>query len=111
MRQRCGNDIWKNLYEFPLIETEQPTTESELCNFDFWKSLPFLQNETALSFQQTFQYQHKLTHRLLKITFTVASIASLCEPLPPNDFVLTTLPEAENKPKPIPIVNFIKNYV
>ena len=107
MRQRRANDIWKNLYEFPLIETEQPVTESTLCDIAFWKSLPFLQNETTLSFQQTLCKQHKLTHRLLNITFTIATLTSSHNQLITNDFLLTTLPETEAKPKPIILANFL----
>jgi len=105
MRQRRADDIWKNLYEFPLIETEQPITESTLCTLDFWKSLPFFQDETAISFQQTIRQQHKLTHRLLDITFTIASCEQL---LPTNDFLLMTLSEAETKPKPIMLAKFLE---
>jgi A/G-specific adenine glycosylase len=108
MKQRRSNDIWKNLYEFPLIETAQPPTESALCTVAFWQSLPFLQDETTLSFKQTFFKQHKLTHRLLNITFTIASIASHSK-LPPNDFQLMTLQEAETKPKPVVLAKFLNH--
>jgi len=30
LRKRAGNDIWKNLFEFPLIETEQETSIQDL---------------------------------------------------------------------------------
>jgi A/G-specific adenine glycosylase len=107
MKQRRSNDIWKNLYEFPLIETEQPIPEAKLCNLIFWNSLPFLRDETTLSFKQTFHEQHKLTHRLLKITFTIASVNSLCEQTSVNDFTLMTLSEAEHKPKPVVLAKFL----
>ena len=107
MKQRRTNDIWKNLYEFPLIETEQFLPETILRSFDFWKSFSFLRSEKDITFQQIIHYQHKLTHRLLKITFTLASMTSFCEQLPTDDFVIMTLSEAENKPKPILLAKFL----
>ncbi|MEN6456477.1 MAG: A/G-specific adenine glycosylase [Prolixibacteraceae bacterium] len=32
IRKRTGNDIWRNLYEFPLIETEEKTKANRLEN-------------------------------------------------------------------------------
>jgi len=106
MKQRRHNDIWRNLYEFPLIETEQPVTETELCKPAFWTSITG--NQKNISFKKTFQYQHKLTHRLLKVTFTVASITSFNDT---NDYFLMPLSEAENKPKPVLIAKFIKSMI
>ena len=111
MRQRRTNDIWKNLYEFPLIETSQPPTEKQLHTRSFWNSVPFLHDKTDISFQQTFHYQHKLTHRLLKVTFTVAHITSSHEQPPTDDFVLMTLPEAESKPKPVLLAKFLNHAI
>ena len=110
MRQRRSNDIWKNLYEFPLIETTQPPTEKQLHSLYFWKSLPFFYDKIKLSFKQTFHYQHKLTHRLLKVTFTVAAMTSFYGK-PPDNFVLITLPETESKPKPVLINKFLNDVV
>jgi A/G-specific adenine glycosylase len=113
MQQRKDNDIWKNLYEFPLIETESQVVEKKLCNFDFWKELPFINDKKEISFKQTFHYQQKLTHRLLKVTFTVASASRHYERSEVirslyGKWNLITLQEAETKPKPITIANFLK---
>ena len=114
MRQRRANDIWKNLYEFPLIETELPVADETLCALRAFFA-PFAVKKTfktaPISFQQTLHYQHKLTHRLLKITFTIASMTSLPEQFPTDDFSLMTLSEAERKPKPVPIAKFLKTII
>lgn len=38
-RKRSGNDIWKGLYEFPLIETSKPVTLPRLMSSADWKKL------------------------------------------------------------------------
>ena len=148
MRQRHANDIWKNLYEFPLIETEQSVPDETLCEPNFWESSLHLQDRSRhetirnplcnsvpsqcpsvkqrknytenhredtenhrVSFHLPLHSQHKLTHRLLNITFTVASTTSLPELPPTGDFTILTLSEAESKPKPIPIAKFLKTII
>ncbi len=39
MEKRIQNDIWKNLYEFILIETKQPTEPNELMVSDGWNAI------------------------------------------------------------------------
>ena len=157
MRQRRANDIWKNLYEFPLIETEQQVADETLCEPNFWMGVqktkiinrkeckpllvpPKEKSQSAqmtddgvtlcalcvffapfavkrsfktapISFHPPFHSQHKLTHRLLNITFTVASVTSLPEQSPTGDFTILTLSEAESKPKPVPIAKFLKTII
>jgi A/G-specific adenine glycosylase len=144
MKQRNANDIWKNLYEFPLIETEHPVAKEQLCDPAFWMPLrlftknaddaddadlrrktkdDFLQYNNykkTLSFKQTFHYQHKLTHRLLKVTFTVATINFNPETINFNPETLNFKPatsppisllEAESKPKPVLIAQFLKTII
>jgi A/G-specific adenine glycosylase len=55
IEQRTANDIWKNLYQFPLIETETA------CNIE--KLQPFFLKEI----------KHKLTHQHLTIRFYVVN--------------------------------------
>ncbi|MGE5424146.1 MAG: A/G-specific adenine glycosylase, partial [Syntrophothermus sp.] len=39
LNKRTGKDIWKNLYEFPLIETASPVSPEEILLSDAWKNL------------------------------------------------------------------------
>ena len=39
LEKRMGNDIWRNLYQFPLVETPDELTEQELIEM---KNIPFL---------------------------------------------------------------------
>lgn len=39
LQKRTENDIWKNLYEFPLLETTTPYTLKDLCGSAFFTSI------------------------------------------------------------------------
>ena len=63
IKKRTGNDVWKNLYNFPIIELmENEKIESELNR---------LQIKGA---ERTFQETHILTHQRLKITFWKSAV-------------------------------------
>lgn len=57
MTQRTGNDIWKNLYTFPMTETEKNENMKRVLN------------EIHSGFTECFTTIHLLTHQRLHITF------------------------------------------
>lgn len=70
--QRKGNDIWKGLYEFPLIETSMPATYPDLIRSERFRILVgtsdyVLNNTQALK-------PHKLTHQSIHPVFYRISI-------------------------------------
>ncbi|MGI6519594.1 MAG: A/G-specific adenine glycosylase [Fermentimonas sp.] len=67
IQQRTGNDIWRNLYEFPLIETDKPIELSELLHNDEYNRL--LGEITSLSIDGPFIYKHLLTHQQIHANF------------------------------------------
>jgi A/G-specific adenine glycosylase len=69
IEQRTANDIWKNLYQFPLIETE--TVCEEITGVRFEKTEPVFLKEV----------RHKLTHRHLVIRFYLVDgvMYDICE--------------------------------
>lgn len=67
LRKRTGRDIWRGLYEPPLVETEQPLTLEELKN-----TVPFSRlDETAQTRLSLVRQgvRHLLSHRLLLADF------------------------------------------
>jgi A/G-specific adenine glycosylase len=67
MRKRTGNDIWKNMYDFPCIETVSSTDTSEVLD-SFVKSglfggFPFVIRHVSD------EYIHQLSHRRLLARF------------------------------------------
>jgi len=66
IEQRTANDIWKNLYQFPLIETStacEKITEKALLDAGFGKVQPEFLKEV----------KHKLTHQHLTIRFYIVN--------------------------------------
>ncbi|MDR0815162.1 MAG: A/G-specific adenine glycosylase [Bacteroidales bacterium] len=67
LQQRSTKDIWKGLYEFPMIETDSEADASILCATKQWQrwfgdSRPVIQKISPC-------ITHILTHRVLKIRF------------------------------------------
>ncbi|MGB5322716.1 A/G-specific adenine glycosylase [Lutimonas sp.] len=102
IQQRKKKDIWQNLYEFPLYETQQDLQdESEL--------LEIIQTELLINGSYTLKkhnalpIMHKLTHQTLYTTFWVI------EPFesPRN---ATPWQELENLALPVLLQNFVDKY-
>jgi len=106
MRLRKGADIWKNLYEFPLAETDQPLPPDELLNSEVWTEM-FRENMVPPACLPR-EVVHKLTHRKLIIRFFVIELTQ------PEIFVfhpgyqLYTLKEAFQLAVPKPIEQYLK---
>jgi A/G-specific adenine glycosylase len=76
IEQRTANDIWKNLYQFPLIETETA------YNVEMWHAASLPKNKIKPVFLK--EIKHKLTHQHLVIRFylvagTLGNIHDKCE--------------------------------
>jgi len=67
IQKRTEKDIWQNLYEFPLIETQSIISKNELLESEIWKQsigeFDFEIKNISSSFKQT------LTHRIIIATF------------------------------------------
>jgi len=102
VQQRNGKDIWKNLYEFPLIESNSEMDFNDLiCNQTF--QLHLVDKTYHVSKYNPKPLIHKLTHQYLYCTFWIIntnlekSKSIAWENL--NNFAVPTL-----------IQNFIDNY-
>jgi A/G-specific adenine glycosylase len=101
-KKRTEKGIWKNLYQFPLIETETPLDPKDFINHPKIKSMlngiPFeysLYNPNAII--------HKLSHQHLHTKFWIIEVNSL-----PEEGLLIS--EIHNFPTPILIANFINEF-
>lgn len=101
LRQRTGKGIWQNLYEFPLIESEEAPDrlaieeelkkyEIENQKFEFYKF-----NEDVIV--------HKLSHQHLKTHFWIVALEGEI----PNGVGLT---EIDKFPVPVLVADFIKTF-
>lgn len=70
INKRKENDIWKGLYEFPLIETPLPNTEKEI------ETLLRKQKAGFVSLSKLLEKKHLLTHQELHACFYYLEIRS-----------------------------------
>lgn len=73
IQKRTAKDIWQNLYEFPLIETEHLLTDSELIEHDSFKSL-FEGIHKIEILKRTNPMKHVLSHRVIYAQFQIIAI-------------------------------------
>ena len=98
LHKRSGNDIWKNLYDFPCIESETPMTVEEVVASEKFIQLieekPFSINKVSPV------YTHKLTHRTLLAQFIEIKLEQKLLQIETKDLFLA--PESELGSFPIP---------
>ena len=69
IHKRTGDDIWKNLYELPLLEVKQALTETELLTSKEFAAL-FAEGESPLSVRLVRQgVKHVLSHQIIYTDF------------------------------------------
>lgn len=75
LKQRTDNDIWQNLYEFPLVETEKLLSTDELLNNPQFQEL--FHNIGTISIDRvSTPIKHILTHRQIFAQFFSLTIQS-----------------------------------
>ena len=67
IKKRVENDIWQNLYDFPLIETESPADFSELKQKI--KNHHLLKNKSWTLEKVSPSFKHVLSHRDIYTSF------------------------------------------
>jgi A/G-specific adenine glycosylase len=68
LKKRDANDIWRNLYEFPLIESDKLFIMSELVEIDAFKNL-FKGIDIVKIKSESIAFKHILTHRRINAKF------------------------------------------
>ena len=100
LEKRVEKDIWQNLYQFPLIETDKNLNKSLMQDYLKLNKLPFLET-TGLKLVDS--VNHKLSHQNLKINFWINYVEKL------NDSSIY-LGELSNFPFPKPLSSFIETF-
>lgn len=78
LSKRMGNDIWRNLYEFPLIETERAVTWEELSGMAVFQEL-FDGIEKVEITREYVAKKHVLSHRVIYPVFYEIRVDSFSE--------------------------------
>ena len=73
LKRREGNDIWKNLYEFPLIETNHNVDISELMKQEAFLQLTDNSGDVAITLKLD-NIKHVLSHRIINASFYVMQV-------------------------------------
>lgn len=77
MEQRQGKGIWQNLYQFPLVESQQEFREQDLMQkIEDKNGLPMVED---LSLYNNEPIVHKLSHQHLHTKFWIAKTAETLE--------------------------------
>lgn len=101
MKERTGRDIWKGLFDFFTIETDNE-------NRDWREALPIeLKNQVPAS--RTGPFKHILTHQHLYLTFWTFHAAP--QSLLPSNLRWYSKEELQDLPKPLPINMFINDFL
>ena len=98
LRKRSDNDIWKNLYDFPCIESQKPLTAEEVIGSEEFAQLVGGKPFTVTAVSPIFT--HKLTHRTILAQFIEIKLEQKLLQIKTKDLFLT--PETELGSFPIP---------
>lgn len=85
VQKRTARDVWKNLYEFPLIETDTPQSLKEIMSKDAFQSL--FSEKSNYTFHHKLSLRHVLSHQVIHADFyhvqtdTPLSLSRTREPL------------------------------
>ncbi len=102
LNKRIGKGIWSNLYEFPLIETENSANYNEVL--ENLSTLNIESNEFDLSLYNEHDIIHKLSHQHIYTKFWIATS---------NTFKGKTIliSNVHKYPVPVLISNFINKFM
>ncbi len=94
LNKRSGNDIWKGLYEFPLIEMEYEEPVDHVLNHPRFKSL--INHNHYVVRHISRPVSHQLTHQKIIAKFMV--IDAEINPPEPDGLINVRLPEFQKYP-------------
>lgn len=106
IRKRTKKDIWNNLYEFPLIETNRATNPQKLPATPEWKTL-FTQHPWHIN-QTPNALKHQLSHQTIHATFYTIDIPETPEQIA-NEYLQIQQTELNEYPMPRLLTLFLEN--
>lgn len=108
LKKREGRDIWRNLYDFPSVESPEALSGPEeiLSRAAKQKILPFPKYETGTA---SHIYEHKLTHLRIFATFIPIILSGEFKIEPKNSLTLVTQSSINKYPVPQLIVRYLQD--
>ena len=108
MRKRQANDIWKNLYELPLIETTDQVKLDQLTSLTAFKELFSNVSIDCLTVLQQ-QVKHVLSHQVLYVDLYEVTLNPTSEPL--IGYIQSASSEIDQYAVPKLIHSFLEKYM
>ncbi|MFW5979015.1 MAG: A/G-specific adenine glycosylase [Bacteroidia bacterium] len=106
LEKRNDVNIWKNLYQFPMIEGFKDGGIKEIKKSQKWKEIFY--DQTPKLIREYSEYKHVLTHQNIYAKFYQLEIAEIPGNL--NEYFITTkISQFEDYPIPRLIEKFIQN--
>ncbi len=102
LEKRGDQDIWRNMYQFPLIETTEPVSAEAVIGSEAWETILTGQSYTIESVSN--EKIHLLTHQRLHIRFFSVQLQTEKQP---ENLIATAKSEISGYPVPKPIENFL----
>jgi A/G-specific adenine glycosylase len=106
LNKRTGNDIWKNLHDFPLIETTKRLSEKKIIASESWKTLFGKSKITLKSVSR--EYRHLLSHQTIHAKFYEVEVPVKKMIGRKNKFILVSKKELKKLAVPKLIENFLE---
>ena len=107
LHKRSGNDIWKNLYDFPCIESKNPMTVEEVIASEKFQQL--IENKSFTIIKTSPTFTHKLTHRTIIAQFIEIKLEEKLLRIETNDLFLARETDLGNFPIPRLIDLYLNN--
>lgn len=104
INRRSSKDIWKSLYDFPLIESERPIPSHKIHETEEWKVL-FDSTEPEILHISP-KIKHLLSHQLIYTRFVIVNIEKESPKLL-KDYIKVLTDELETYSVPTLIDNFL----
>ena len=107
LHKRSDNDIWKNLYDFPCIESQKPmTVEEVIASNDF---IQLIENKPFTIIKISPILTHKLTHRTILAQFIEIKLEQKLLQIQTKDLFLARKTELGSFPIPRLIDLYLNN--
>lgn len=103
INKRKGNDIWKELYEFPLIESDAELNINELKRHESFKQITM--NEKVLELKIVKTKPHILSHQKIESTFILLNLSKVSN----NSYTKILIQNISKYAFPVLISKFIKS--
>ena len=107
LHKRSGNDIWKNLYDFPMIESEEALNVEQVISSDEFKQIIGGQDFTIVKVSPS--YTHKLTHRTIIAQFIEIKLSEETCDIQTKNIFLAREKDVSNYPIPRLIDLYLNN--